>query len=112
MVLQQEIEEIYKNAMIKRSQKEIETQQKLQEDLEKQFWVYAQSRIETLLKKIVGFYQLPNISKNQIDQAQKEFSEFLDLVNMNTLPEVIDELIYRELKIKKFQKMKEESKIE
>jgi len=43
-----------------------------------------------------------SVSKGQIDTAQKEFSDFLDMVNMNTLPEVIEELVLRESR-EKFQ---------
>ena len=93
---QQEIQKIYERAMIKRSQQEKEFQKRQQEELEKNFWKYVDTRIQNLLTNIMKLYQMPNVSKAQIDTAQKEFSDFLDMVNMNTLPEVIDELVLRE----------------
>lgn len=105
MTSQQQIEQIYKSAMIKRSQQERDSVKRQQEELEKNFWQYANSRITNVLQKIMTMYQQPNISKQQIDKAQQEFSDFLDMVNMNTLPEVIDELIYRESKSQSLQKL-------
>lgn len=103
---QAEIKKIYDNAMIKRSQAQKDMAKRQQEELENNFWKYAYTRIENILKDIMQMYQNPNCSKGDIDKAQKEFSEFLDMVNMNTIPEVIDELILRESKSKYLEKIK------
>jgi len=105
---QAEIKKIYDNAMIKRSQNQKDFAKRQQEEIENNFWKYAYTRIENILKGVMEMYQTPSYSKSDIDKAQKEFSEFLDMVNMNTIPEVIDELILREIKSKFLEKIKTE----
>ena len=95
-ISQTEVEQIYKKAMIKRSQREQDITKRKREELEKNFWKYLHARIENLLRGVMELYQNPNVSKQQIDVAQKEFSDFLDFINTNTLPEVIDELVLKE----------------
>lgn len=95
-----EIKAIYDKAMIKRSQQEKELIKRRKEELEKNYWKYLNSRLEGMLSKIIKLYETPNISKQQIDTAQREFSNTLDYVNMHTLPEVIDELVLRESRAK------------
>ena len=99
---QEEIKRIYERAMIKRSQREKQLQERRQKQLELDFWGYADARMQEILKNIMKLYQIPGIPKEHIDRAQREFSEFLDVINMNTLPEVIDELVLMETR-KKFQ---------
>lgn len=103
---QAEIKKIYDNAMIKRSQAEKDFTKRQEEELENNFWKYAHTRMENILKGIMQMYQNPSCSKADIDKAQREFSEFISMVNMNTLPEVIDELILRETKSKYLEKIK------
>lgn len=68
------------------------------EEMEKNFWKYAGTRIENILDKIMILHQMPGFTKERIDLLELEFSNFLDIVNSNTLPEVIAELTRRELK--------------
>lgn len=99
---QEEIRKIYDRAMIKRSQAQQVAELRNREQLESSFWAYADSRMKAILSNIINLYQIPGIPKERIDRAQKDFAEFLDVINMNTLPEVIDELVVMETR-KKFQ---------
>lgn len=93
---QQEIKQIYDKTMIKRSQLELNYEKEKEEKYQKLFWEYVYDRMYKMLQQIIQLYQMPNISKQQIDNAQKDFSNFLDVINMNTLPEVIDALFLEE----------------
>ncbi len=99
------VESIYNKAMIARSQaeknKDIENQKKLEDN----FWTYVNSRLNALVMKVMELYDNPNISKSQLDTAEKNVSYLLTMVNMNTLPEVINQLTADELKKVMLKKM-------
>ncbi len=105
-VSQLEIKQIYDKAMIRRTQMELDREKILKEKMEKDFWGYLQIRLRNMVQNIMGMYTDPKIPNDKVLEAQKEFSEFLKMVNMHTLPEVIEELIRRETKHQYVVKMK------
>lgn len=88
----QYIKKIYDRAMIQRSQAEKNLEKRQEEEIEKNFWQFAHARMQVLLRNILSLHDDPKISKQQIDTAEKEFSDLLDTIQMNTLPEVINQL--------------------
>lgn len=86
------IESIYNKAMIKRTQREKEMMQRSKEEMDKRFWEYLGVRLQKLLEKVADMYQIPGISKQQIDRTEKELGNFFTMVRNNTMPEVIDQL--------------------
>ena len=86
------IKKIYDRAMIQRSQAEKDLAKRQQEEIEKNFWQFAHARMQVLLRNILTLRDDPKISKQQIDTAEKEFSDLLDMISMNTIPEVINQL--------------------
>jgi len=103
------IESIYKRAMISRSQKEKDIQITLKEEYEKSFWQYLFTRLENLVKSVMIIEQnMPNMSKQKIDQTKNEISDLITLVNTHTLPEVIDQLTVDLAKKNMLDKIKKE----
>lgn len=88
----QYIQQIYDKAMIDRSKKQLEIENRIKEDMEKQFWKYLPKRLEKLIMNVLQLRDTPNIPKSQIDEAEREVSKLLSMVQTYTLPEVIDQL--------------------
>lgn len=97
----QYVQSIYDKAMIQRSKTEREQSQRVKEDMEKRFWEYLPKRLEILIEKVMNLYQNPNISKAQIDEAERGVSNLMNIVQTHTLPEVIEHLT-RDLQKKEY----------
>lgn len=103
------IETIYKKAMITRSQLEKDMQKRSQEEMDKRFWEFLGARMQRLLEQASGLFQMGGLSKQQIDNAEKELSDFFTMVIMNTMPEVINQLTMDLTKEKMLIKIKSEN---
>ena len=88
-----EVKQIYQKAMLKRESRAKEISEMGDKHLEDNFWAYLGNRLEVILHAILILEQNPKTSKGKIDQAHNEFSKLVDIVNMYTIPEVIDELV-------------------
>jgi len=105
------IKKIYDRSMINRSQIEKKMMENSQAEMDKRFWEFCHARTQRLLEQIVSLYELPNVSKKQIDTAQAEFSKFLDTLRMYTLPEVINQLTMDLMKEKQIILLKKQDKL-
>jgi len=85
-------QQVYDKAMKTRSEEEQKQAQRFQEDMEKRFWEYLPKRLEHLIKSVLALQQNPKVPKAKIDEAEREVSKLLTLVQVHTLPEVIEQL--------------------
>lgn len=101
-----EMKRIYDKAMIKKTAQEKDIETQLREKVEKNFWEYLDDRMRILLRNIMKLYENPSASKKDIDDAQRGFSNLVDIVNTYTLPEVIEHLVLEESRKKYREKLK------
>lgn len=100
------VQQIYERAIKTRTEENQKQSQRLKEDMEKKFWEYLPIRLERLIKHVLILQQNPKIPRGMVDEAEREVSKLLDIVQINTLPEVIDQLTMDLQKKKYVEKLK------